>query len=312
MRRFSGVLVACLLLSGCGAVNYNSRQVFETTKSTWYSADTPPQFFLGKLTGTPTNITFPVIKRIEEEERLADIFRNERQKVVEPNLFAIILAPVTLFSICINDGCFGATYSWRSTGERTQGNHRPSGKTRFVDKPSDTDVNIEVTISPQKTDGTPQGTEHTASYKAGANGVFSLNLLPHLERIEQRPEQLRVVANVRGNATADARAALLDEDTLKGLQVDRWMDKTILIDLLMAQITQSLRDNKFAEALPYFDRMIRTGTELPESFYYHHAETLWRAGKASTASEKLDQYFARFGTTGESYHKAIALAAKVK
>lgn len=312
MRRFSGVLVTCVFLSGCGTVHYNYRETLDTTRSEWNRADTPPQFLLEKPTGTPTNITFPVIKRTVEEERLVDIFWQEQQKVKDPNLLMILIAPITLFTICLDDECFGKTYTWRNSGDKVQRNHRLSGKTRLVDKPSDKDVHIDVSIAPQKKDGTPIGAELNSSYQAGANGLFSLNLLPHLELIEQRPEQLKVVANVRGNATADARAALLNEDSLQGLQVDRWMDQTILIDLLMAHITQSLRDNKFAEALPYFDRMLRTGTELPESFYYHHAETLWRAGKASTASEKLDQYFAKFGTTGESYHKAIALAAKVK
>lgn len=89
------------------------------------------------------------------------------------------------------------------------------------------------------------------------------------------------------------------------------MDRGVLQDLLMEKITNALKANRSAEALPDFDRLSRMGNPLPESFFYYRLEALANAGRRTEARAQAEAYLEKFGKSGKYYSNVISLMARL-
>jgi hypothetical protein len=89
------------------------------------------------------------------------------------------------------------------------------------------------------------------------------------------------------------------------------MDPGMLQDLLMEKITNALKEKRSAEALPYFDRLSKTGKPLPESFYYYQLEALEAGGRKTELREYAEAYLKKFGKRGKYYTNVISLLARL-
>lgn len=89
------------------------------------------------------------------------------------------------------------------------------------------------------------------------------------------------------------------------------MEKSIVIDLLMAKITNSLKAEDHLSALKAFARLERMGENLPESYYYYYAETLLKAGNKEKARTYATLYLNKYGKKGKYYSQAVDIMSRV-
>jgi hypothetical protein len=89
------------------------------------------------------------------------------------------------------------------------------------------------------------------------------------------------------------------------------MDRSIVLELLMAKITTAMKANKHEEALPHFARLEKLGTPLPESFYYYYIQALGQANQKLDAKTRATNYLTTYGNKGKYYAKVIELLAEL-
>jgi hypothetical protein len=89
------------------------------------------------------------------------------------------------------------------------------------------------------------------------------------------------------------------------------LDPEVLQDVLMEKMMGALRQDRYADALPYFDRLTRLGRPLPESFYFYQADALEKSGRRPEARAKAEAYLAKYGKKGKFYTKIVALLARL-
>lgn len=82
------------------------------------------------------------------------------------------------------------------------------------------------------------------------------------------------------------------------------MDKGAVTDILMGKITEALKANRHAKAVPEFARLEKLGVSLPESFYYYYIEALDKAGRRAEARVRATNYLKDYGKQGK-YHLEI-------
>ncbi|MEE9543083.1 MAG: ankyrin repeat domain-containing protein [Thermodesulfobacteriota bacterium] len=84
-------------------------------------------------------------------------------------------------------------------------------------------------------------------------------------------------------------------------------------DKYMRMITSHMADEKYAEALPYFDKLYGMDIELEDdSLTYYYAEALYKTGNMELSLSKLYEYMKKVGKDGAHYMKAIDLSNKIE
>lgn len=83
------------------------------------------------------------------------------------------------------------------------------------------------------------------------------------------------------------------------------MDKGAVADILMGKITDALKANRHAKAVPEFARLEKLGLSLPESFYYYYIEALDKAGRSPEARVRATAYLKSYGKQGKYYANII-------
>jgi len=89
------------------------------------------------------------------------------------------------------------------------------------------------------------------------------------------------------------------------------LEKSVVVDLLMAKITNSLKADDNASALKAFAQLEKTSDQLPESFYYYYAETLAKAGDKGQARSYAALYLKKYGRNGKYYKQAVDVMSRV-
>lgn len=78
-------------------------------------------------------------------------------------------------------------------------------------------------------------------------------------------------------------------------------------DKYMVALTAHLKNERFEEALVYFDRLQRLGVKLSPSFNFFYGESLLRTGDPDGAISKLYAYISEAGSGGQYYKRALEL-----
>ncbi|MBI3130756.1 MAG: tetratricopeptide repeat protein [Acidobacteria bacterium] len=89
------------------------------------------------------------------------------------------------------------------------------------------------------------------------------------------------------------------------------LDAEVMEDIVMGKIEAHLRKEQYEEALPYFDRLARSGRPLPESFYFYEIDTLEHSGRKTEARAKAEAYLRKHGKKGKYYAKVIAVMTRI-
>jgi hypothetical protein len=86
----------------------------------------------------------------------------------------------------------------------------------------------------------------------------------------------------------------------------------VLQDLLLTRIIGCLKAKTPGQALPYFRRLERTGTDQPQSFYYYRMKALEDVGRKPEARAEAEAYLQRHGKQGDFYAEVIALLGRLQ
>jgi len=81
-------------------------------------------------------------------------------------------------------------------------------------------------------------------------------------------------------------------------------------DLLMTKILNNIKANRFAEALPDFDRLEKLDAKQPESFYFHYIQALDKTGRNTEAKTRAITFLKRFGDKSKYYNDILQIIAK--
>ena len=93
----------------------------------------------------------------------------------------------------------------------------------------------------------------------------------------------------------------------EGLPVELRMDK------YMRMITTHMENERYAAALPFFDKLYALDIEITDdSLTFFYAEALYRTGNLDLAIEKLYEYMTKVGKDGPHYLKAIDLSNEIE
>ena len=88
------------------------------------------------------------------------------------------------------------------------------------------------------------------------------------------------------------------------------MDPAIAQDILLSKITSSIKNRKYAEALPGFERLESLGVELPESFYFNYISALEKSGERDEARARALAYLKKHGKAGQYYDKVVEMMSR--
>jgi hypothetical protein len=79
------------------------------------------------------------------------------------------------------------------------------------------------------------------------------------------------------------------------------------VEITMAKITSLLKQEKYADALPYFARLESSGVALPESFYFYQIQALYKSNDVDGTLAKGDAYFNNFDKSSKYHADIIAM-----
>ncbi|SFQ34392.1 hypothetical protein [Variovorax sp. 770b2] len=88
------------------------------------------------------------------------------------------------------------------------------------------------------------------------------------------------------------------------------MDPSVAQDVLLAKITASMKENRYDQAIPSFERLERLGVALPESFYYFYILALNKGGRQSDAKTRAANYLTDIGRKGAYYKEVVEIMAQ--
>ncbi|SFQ34402.1 hypothetical protein [Variovorax sp. 770b2] len=88
------------------------------------------------------------------------------------------------------------------------------------------------------------------------------------------------------------------------------MDPAIAQDILLAKIMASIKDGKYSEALPSFERLEKLKSDLPESFFFHYIQALDKGGKKQEARARAVAYLKKHGKAGQYYDQVVELMSR--
>jgi hypothetical protein len=89
------------------------------------------------------------------------------------------------------------------------------------------------------------------------------------------------------------------------------MEESMVVDIVMNKITESLKANQHAKALPHFAFLEKQNVPLPESFYYYHTETLEKTGKKIEARVHAINYLKKYGKKGKYYAQVLGIMSRL-
>lgn len=96
----------------------------------------------------------------------------------------------------------------------------------------------------------------------------------------------------------------LDYDPYAGL------DRETKIDILMSKITTAFKEERYDDALPYFNFLAKYDNDLPESFYFYQIQSLYKARHSDDAKEKAKDYLKKHGSKGKYYAEVIEIMGR--
>jgi hypothetical protein len=88
---------------------------------------------------------------------------------------------------------------------------------------------------------------------------------------------------------------------------DRRLPVDVRRDKYMVSLTSHLKNERYREALVYFDLLGRLDVDLPASFKFFLGESLLRTGNSKAAVSKLYEYIEEEGPSGQYYKMALEL-----
>jgi len=94
------------------------------------------------------------------------------------------------------------------------------------------------------------------------------------------------------------------------------MDQDVQVDLLMAKITNALKQNRVADALPAFAQLESMEptlqNPLSEGFHFLYIDTLDKSGNHAKALSRANIYMDKFGKQGKYYDKVIEIMSRLQ
>src|SRR4051812_5984723 len=89
------------------------------------------------------------------------------------------------------------------------------------------------------------------------------------------------------------------------------LDDDVEVDTLVTRIKSLLDADKYAEALPVFEKLEDLKGSLPERLDYYYIDTLDKSGRAEKALERSEAYLKKYGKSGKYYPQVVALVGRV-
>lgn len=303
------LLLAALMLAGCGTHRNQQRQVAMGPGSEWRPAperhDQPLQLTQPRLEGTA--LLHTVMQPTIEREWAFDLVRTEGRMTRDPDAIAIGLGAATLGLGCaINvDGCFGKWGEWTEyrrdkTNPRTTGRERRSTPAKFTDS-----FNAELRVTGVGADGKRSGPARMDL--RGRDGTLSAPIVFLAERLPERPLRLEVTLAVQGPLAApEPTLFTLDGEQVNSLQLnaEAWMPAAERQRVYLAQIRPRVLAGEHAAASELYARVEALNLPRPDDFQLRYAESQWRAGKKEQARERLQRFLEKAGP--DSPHAAEA------
>lgn len=81
-------------------------------------------------------------------------------------------------------------------------------------------------------------------------------------------------------------------------------------DIFMTRVLDSIKANRYDEALPDFERLEKLGKPQPESFYYYYIVALDKAQRPTQAKERAVEFLKTYGKQSKYYNDVLAIMAK--
>lgn len=146
--------------------------------------------------------------------------------------------------------------------------------------------------------------------KAQENGYLRFNLSPEAQQgvLGLSPKDGAIPITV---SEFNSRVGSYLEIIYDNPEPYKGMDKSMVEEIVMKKITIALKANDYAKALPEFEYLERNGSNLPESFYYYHTDTLEKSGKKEEARTHATDYLKKYGKKGKYYAQVIEIMARL-
>jgi tetratricopeptide (TPR) repeat protein len=152
----------------------------------------------------------------------------------------------------------------------------------------------------------------TFSVKAGSIGIGLRDVSEQL--IQDLTASQRISDLLESGDVSSAIPLLLKQDRknaekqlTKRFKQDSHLSLEVRRDKYMIGLASHLKNERYAEALKYFNYLERLNIKLDSSFNYFYGESLLKTGKPYLAIEKLYAYIKEFGAKGKYYKDALEM-----
>lgn len=91
------------------------------------------------------------------------------------------------------------------------------------------------------------------------------------------------------------------------------LDEKTKMDVVMSKITTALKEERYKDALFYFEFLERRNNNLPESFYFYQIQTLSKANISDLkyyTQKKAKDYLKKYGSKGKYYAEVVEIMGR--
>lgn len=88
------------------------------------------------------------------------------------------------------------------------------------------------------------------------------------------------------------------------------LDEKTKIDIIMVKITNAIKEERYKDALPYFNDLERNNSNLPESFYFYQIQSLFKSNLSDEAKDKARDYLKKYGSNAKYYAEVIEIMGR--
>lgn len=240
----------------------------------------------------------PIVEAYTEKEYRFTETYTESRRVKEPDLFMILISPLTMFMVCLDGGCFGKYPDW-STDYPGRSGKSPSGNVRTKYRSNELSIETKVEWT-----GYNAGHKAIGSRQARIRGRdnVAIPVRQMAEALPERPANIDVRVSLPGS---DDVAITVGGDVLGRMQLysEEWLSVTERTALYTKQLREKLLARDWAGANVLFDKLEKLGGQSSPSFIYHYGVSLMKAGNSAAGRQYLENYLKQ---TKDDEHRAQA------
>lgn len=281
------------ILAGCGATHWQTRETGSQVKSEWRE-DGRTFHQLGTPSLYKEQVHVPIMEGYTEKEFHFTETYTESRRVKEPNMFMILISPLTMFVACLDGGCFGKYPSWSSDSpQRSTKTSSGNVRTKYRANRSTVEANVARTGY-----GERQETIGSNQTRISGQGNIAIPIRQFAESLSERPTKIDIRVSLPGSNDV---ATFVGSDVLGPMRLysEQWLPVEERSALYSKQLREKLLAHDWAGANVLFAKIEALGTPLKPSFIYHYGASLLKAGNRESGRRYLERYLKEAGQDAE-------------